>query len=153
MNDKRTAPELPSEVWSIIAGHMGWHRFWAKACGTNQSTFKVQLIHVKANPTSLPELRWVAKRWRCAQNIGLYCHARARNSLANGMLAELDASIACSSTASFGNLCQLGVSFDPGESDEWLYTILSRAVRLQLLEMTVVSGQSLPNMGRLKHLF
>ncbi len=155
------APDLPPEVWSIIAEHMETPQEWAKACGTCHTSFGVHLARFGAIPMSFRELCWFAKRWQSATAVGLdlsYCVSDCFGRLwpdspqADQWCAELDAIIAASRAGSFGNLSQLGVTLGMSQPFKWITAVLSRAINLQLLQLKTLKPQILPQMRHLKHL-
>ncbi|KAK9905836.1 hypothetical protein WJX75_007342 [Coccomyxa subellipsoidea] len=54
--------DLPESVWMHISSFMSL-KDWARACGTNQTTFKLQLRTVTVPPDlAQAGLEWVSKR-------------------------------------------------------------------------------------------
>lgn len=145
------APELPLEVWNLIAGNLS-AKCWAKACGTCQASFRAQLARIRLDPENSAKLQWLTKRWHTTGIISLQLRG-CPESLRSQLYASIVKSLHSADPAgSFSNLAQIGISIDDVQPAAWLTSLLTRAVKLEVLLLDVLNVQPLPPLGRLKHL-
>ena len=160
----QSVPQLPQEVWTIIAGHMTV-RDWVRISSACRTMHSVRLDTILAKPKSLAELLWVAKRWQHAWSLDLdfeplcsrrlftqscfnYRGEQLRPSELQALMFEQAAPF-CVLQALSLNLGEWWGSTGP---QEWLFPMLVQSSQLRVLHLKMRKSVMLPVLGQLTHL-
>lgn len=138
---------------------------WAKACGTCRAMQSVQPAAIVAQPRSVAELCWVAKRWQrarfikisletlCRRIAGKTCAGSPKDELP---LPELQALI-FKQAAAFWHLKELSANLGKKQyavsPKGWLIPILAQSAQLRIVQLISHQPIMLPVMDQLTHLF